>query len=334
MGKSLKTALVMLVFCFIASGALAGETKPIKVRVAYHPGLGGSLAPGVDRIPGNGFFAKRGLDVEWIKFTAGPPEVAAMISGDIQFGYIGHGAHTLAAEGKIDLISLSHLGNAERIFTRKNSGISDLAGLKGKTIATQLGTSGETILKLALEKAGLTREDVKVINMDMGGAVAAFIANQVDAIACWDIHATNVQEKVGRDNLIELASTDQFQNITSFPGSWAVTPKYAAENRETIVRFLMALHDCYDFRQKDYDAAIKSAAELNGRTFEDFNKTRDTLIFFPPAEQKKMFEDGSLKAIYQKQLDYFIKDGKVKSGDVNKYVRIDLMSEALGKGGR
>ncbi len=335
MRKLMRAVLALLAVCCIVSSAFAGEAlKPIKVRVAHHPGLGGSIAAGADRLPGNGFFAKRGLEVEWIKFTAGPPEVAAMVSGDIQLGYIGQGVHTMAADGRIEIISLCLTANSERIYVRKNSGINTLADLKGKTFATQLGTSGETILKLAMEKAGLSRDDIKVINMDMAGAVAAFIANQVDAIACWDFHTTNVQEKVGPENLIELASASQFQDITTFPGSWAVTPKYSAENREAIVRFIMGLYDCYDYMAKNYDACIKSAAEFNDKRFEDFNKTRNNFIFYSAAQEKKMLEDGSLLGIYQKQLDYFIKDGKVKSGDVNKFVRTDLMKEALDKSGR
>lgn len=326
-----KMALWMAVFALVAGFACAGER--VKIRVAFHPGLNGSMIPGSDRLPGNDFFAKHGLEVEWIKFTSGPPEVAAMVSGNIQLGFIGHGAHTLAAEEKINIVMLDSFTNNERIYVRKASGIDSVAGLKGKTVATQLGTSGEVVLNLALKRIGLTKEDVKLVNMDMGGAVAAFIANQVDAIACWGPHAVNVQEKVGMDNMLILASTAEFTDETVFASSWVGTPKYIDANRDTVVKFLMGLYDNYEYRAKNYDAVIKSAAEFNDRTFDDFNKTRDNFNFFVPAEIKKMLADGEVYEAYQKQLDYFIVDGKVKGGDVRKYVRTDLMKEALEKGG-
>lgn len=332
MNRLSRFLLATAVFCAVAVAASGAEPEPVKVRAAYHPGLGGSLTPGVDSIPGNAFFAKHGLDVEWIKFTSGPPEVAAMISGNIQFGYIGHGAHTLAAEGKIDIVFLNHLGNAERIFARKSSGIDSVAAMKGKTVATQLGTSGEVLLNLALGEAGMTRDDIDLVNMDMGGAVAAFISGQVDVIACWDLHAVNVQERVGRDNLNELAATSQYSDTNSFPGSWTVTPKYADENPDTVVRFVQALLDCQNFRARDYDAAIRSAAEFNDRTFADFTKTRDNFLYFAPAELRKMIGDGTVRKFYQALQDYFVRDGKVKGGNVDEYVRTDLMLKALDAG--
>lgn len=305
----------------------AAEPKPVKIRVAHHAGLSGTLVTGIDTI--KHFFKDEGLDVEWVEFTSGPPEVAAMISGDIQFGYLGHGAHTLAAEGKIDVISLSHLGNSEKIYARKDSGIGEVADLKGKVIATQLGTSGEVILNMALEEAGMTKDDVKIMNMDMSGAVTAFVADQVDAIACWDIHATNVVDNVGIENLNLIASTGDFSDKAAFPGSWVVTPEYAKDNEDVVIRFIRALYKCYDYRAAHYEEAIKASAEFQNVDFETFSKTRDDLKPFSSDDLKTMLEDGSLLDIYQLQLDYFISQGKVKSGDVNSYVRTDLMKKAF-----
>ena len=81
-----------------------------KISVAYHPGLASLCVPGVGE--GEGYFAEEGLEINWVKFTAGPTEIAAMVSGDLQFGYIGHGAHNLCAQGQAHVISLSHISNS------------------------------------------------------------------------------------------------------------------------------------------------------------------------------------------------------------------------------
>ncbi len=301
--------------------------EPVKIRVAHHAGLSGSITAGID--VAKKIFAEEGLDVEWVLFTAGPPEVAAMVSGDIQFGYLGHGAHTLAAEGKIDVISLSHLGNSEKIFVRKDSGINKIEDLKGKVVATQLGTSGEVILNMALASVGLTKDDVKVMNMDMSGAVTAFIADKVDAIACWDIHATNVVDNVGLDNLNLIAKTSDFADEAAFPGSWIVTPEYAEKNEDVVIRFIRGLYRTYDYRAANLDESIKFAAEFRDTDYETFNKTRDDFTPFNSDMIKTMINDGSLLNIYKVQLDYFLREGKLTSGNVNDYVRIDLMKKAL-----
>lgn len=308
----------------------SAEEKPevVKLRVAYHPNLSSLIAPAVGTE--QGYFDEEGLDIEWIKFTSGPPEIAAMVSGDIQFGYIGHGAHTLCIEGEADVISLSHLGNSEEIIVRKNSGISKIEDLKGKTVATQLGTSGEVILDLALQKAGVDRKDVKVVNMDMSGAVSAFIAGQVDAIACWGPYSTNIRDNV-TDELFTLTCTADYLDQITFPASWLATPDYIEKNREVVVRFVRALNKCYDYRAAHFDDAAKAAAKFGNMDYDMLIKEKDQAFYLSSSDLKKYIENGELLDIYQRQLDYFIKEGKVSGGDVNDYVRVDIMKEAFAE---
>lgn len=297
-----------------------------KISVAYHPGLASLCVPGVGE--GKGYFQEEGLEVNWVKFTSGPTEIAAMVSGDLQFGYIGHGAHNLCAQGQADVISLSHVSNSEQIIVRADSGIKTIEDLRGKRIVTQLGTSGETILNLALEKAGLTREDVDVYAMDMSGAVSAFIAGQADAIASWDTHTVNIKKNL--DAKLEiLAQTADFVDQMAFPASWVATPEYLEENEDVAVRFIRALNKCYDFRAKDMDSTVKYSAEFGKLPYEDIDATRSSAVFYDSTQLKKMVEDQSIYDIYQSQLDGFINSGKAEGGDVKQYVRVDLMQKAF-----
>lgn len=300
--------------------------ETVKIRVAYHPNLAPLSVPGADL--SEKYFAEEGLEVEWIKFTSGPPEIAAMISGDLQFGYIGHGAHTLAAEGQVDVISLSHLGNSEVIVVREDSGINSMEDLKGKVLATELGTSGEVILDLACKGHNVDRKEIKVTNMQMSGAVSAFIAGQVDAIAVWGTDYTNIRNNV-EEPLKVIAQTADFSDQITFPGSWLATPEYIEKNYDVAVRFARALNKCYNFREDNPDQMIKNAAEFSKLPYEDLKNEANQAKYFSGRDLAKMVEDGGVIDVYQKQLDYFIETGKLESGDVNTYVRIDIMKDAL-----
>lgn len=311
------------------AGSVATQEAPkelTKISVAYHPGLASLCVPGVGE--GEGYFAEEGLEINWVKFTAGPTEIAAMVSGDLQFGYIGHGAHNLCAQGQAHVISLSHISNSEQILTRSDSGIKTIEDLKGKRVVTQLGTSGETILNLALEKAGLTREDIDVYAMDMSGAVSAFIAGQADAIASWDTHTVNIKKNLDVE-LVTLAETADFVDEMAFPASWVATPEYLEENRDVAVRFIRALNKCYDFRAADMDATVQYSADFGGLPYADIDASRNSAVFYDSNQLKKMVETGSIYDIYQSQLDGFISTGKAETGDVKKYVRVDLMKETF-----
>lgn len=305
-----------------------GKPEIAKVRVAYHPNLSSLIIPGVGEE--QGFFEEEGLDIEWIKFTAGPPEIAAMASGDIQFGYIGHGAHVLCIEGQADVISLSHLGNSEEIIVRKNSGISKVEDLKGKTVATQLGTSGEVILDLACKKVGLDRKDVKIVNMDMSGAVSAFIAGQVDAVACWGPHATSIRDNI-EDELLTLTSTADYSDKITFPASWLATPEYIEKNQDVVARFVRALNKCYDYREEHFDEAIHAAAKFGNMDYDMLVKEKDQAFYLSGSDLKDYLENGKLLDIYSKQLDYFISEGKVTGGNVQDYVRTDILEESFNE---
>ena len=73
-------------------------------------------------------------------------------------------------QGKIFMLNSRETATA-RLFVQGDSGISSVADLKGKKVITTEGTTADIYLHRALEKAGLTRKDVTVVNAKMPDAV-------------------------------------------------------------------------------------------------------------------------------------------------------------------
>ena len=67
---------------------------------------------------------------------------------------------------------------------QNDSGVKKVADLKGKKIITTEGTTADIFLHRSLTKAGLTRDDVKVVNAKMPDAVQAFVGGQVRPSRC------------------------------------------------------------------------------------------------------------------------------------------------------
>lgn len=300
--------------------------KPDKLRIAYHPNMGGSSAiiTGIKK----DFFKEQNIEIELVKFTSGPTEVAAMISGDIDLGYVGHGAHFLAVEGKVKILSLDVLSKAEELIVRSDSGISTVQDLKGKTIATQLGTSGEVVLDLALKRENLSRDDVKLINMDIAGAVSAFIADQVDAAIVWAPYSTEIKKAIGKDKITVLANSASFSDEFVFPSSWIVTPDYLSKNEDLVVRFLKALHKAMDYRAENLDEVVGYVAELNETPIESVQEEVESGVWMTGKEVQKLFADGTAKKWYEQQQELFLSGGKLEKGaPVENYVTFDLMTK-------
>lgn len=323
-------ALVLAVLFIVPADARSGE-KLTKIRVAYHPNLGPMTIPAADLK--NDFFRAEGLDVEWVRFTSGPPEIAAMVSGDIHYGYIGHGALVLCVEEKAEVLALSHFSNSEALLVRKDSDIKTMADLKGRTLGTELGTSGEVIFDVACRKYGIDRNEIKVINMPISSAVSAFIGGSIDAVVAWGPDVLTIKNNVD-DELISIFESKDFVDILPNLSTWIAAAGYADQNPDQTQRFLRALYKCFDYRGADLDRIISDAADFAkkvdiGVTYDNLKGEKFQMVFLDSADNRKGIEDGSIRNWFQVHLDYLKASGRVESGDVDRYVRFDLMKKAL-----
>lgn len=149
------------------------------INVIYHPTIGGSTA--IATAVTQGFFEEQNLKVNLQMYTSGPPEVAAMVAGQAEFGFIGSGAAWLAFSGQVDIIALDNIALTEQIIARSDAGITTPADLKGKTIAVQEGAAGYTLLLVALQENGLSINDVKVLNIANDNIPSTYNDASIDA---------------------------------------------------------------------------------------------------------------------------------------------------------
>ncbi|MFD0478830.1 ABC transporter substrate-binding protein [Nonomuraea thailandensis] len=128
-----------------------------------------------------GLWEKQGLTPEIKVFTNGPLQIQALGADDLDFGYIGPGAMWLPATGKAKVVAINTLAYADRVIGRP--GVTSIADLKGKKVGVPEGTSGDMVLNLALQKAGMTVKDIQKVPMDPATVVSAFVAGQIDGAA-------------------------------------------------------------------------------------------------------------------------------------------------------
>ncbi|MDO6994522.1 ABC transporter substrate-binding protein [Brachyspira innocens] len=300
-----------------------------KIRVAYLADFAGTSAAAIAQE--KGFFKEENLDVELVKFLNGPSEIAAMLSKDIQFAYIGHGAHSLAIQGKVNVLIPNGLGKSEQIIVGKWANVNDVAGLKGKTVGTQLGTSGDIVLDIALRKAGITKSDVNVVNMDVSGIVSSMVGKKVDAVSVWAPYTFEISKQLG-DEVFVIASITNYLDEAVFPSSWIVTPEYQKDNPDIVNRFTRAILKAMDYRSANMEDAIEIVAKLNGTPIDSVALEEETAIWLTSDDVKKAYSDGEALKWYEAQQKIFINSGVVTDEvDVNNYVQIKYMNDNVLK---
>ena len=118
--------------------------KKDELNIAYMPNYG-SLWAIINAIE-SGYLEEEGLDVNLICFEDGPTIIAALKSGAIDIGYIGHGAHKLCMQGDAKIFALSHISNADMVIGGPQ--VNSIEELNGRKVAYCENTSSEDILVL------------------------------------------------------------------------------------------------------------------------------------------------------------------------------------------
>jgi len=204
-----------------------------------------------------GLWEKHGLDADLKVFTNGPIQVQALNAGSLDFAYIGPGALWLPASGQAKVIAPNALGYTDRVIAQP--GIESMADLKGRKVGVPEGTSGDMLLRLALEEAGMTLDDIEVIPMDPSTVVTAFSSGQVDAAGIWYPFVDVIKQRVPELN--ELSSNEQFFPEIAFPSSFIVSDDMA-DNEEVIRKVVAVIKEANDFRKDNPEEAVAITAEF------------------------------------------------------------------------
>lgn len=305
-----------------SSSSSSTSYEPVTVNVAFMPNLGsaGTLFAAIDQ----GYFDKFNITVETKQFDAGPAEIAAMQSGDIDFAQIGHGAHALCIEGQAKIFSFEGLSKADSVVANKSHGISTAKDLKGKTIGVASGTSSEVILNYVLADAGLTKDDVTLTEMKVDGMTTAMIAGQIDACATWSPNTITLKEQLG-DDYLELGNNTDYSDKVAFPSSYVCLPDYADSNEELLERFEAALDMGKVYRAAHIDEVAKLLADKLGLP-------EDTLLQSTGEGDWQGAADcigdtDKILGYYKAQQQVFLDNGRITSEvPVEDYVLSDVIT--------
>ncbi|MEU5112794.1 ABC transporter substrate-binding protein [Streptomyces longwoodensis] len=141
--------------------------------------------------------------ISWIKFDSGASVNQAFLGKSLDIAALGSSPFARGVSGsspipyKVAWI-LDVAGENEALVARKSTGITDVAGLRGKKIATPFASTSHYSLLAALESAGLKPSDVQLIDLQPQPILAAWQRGDIDAAYVWlptldELRATGTQ---------------------------------------------------------------------------------------------------------------------------------------------
>ncbi|MFI5841746.1 ABC transporter substrate-binding protein [Catenuloplanes sp. NPDC051500] len=164
-----------------------GDSSAQTIRIAYQAFPSGDLI-----VKNQGLLEKALPDYEitWTKFDSGASINTAFVAGAVDIAAIGSSpvARGLSAPLNIPYqvaFVLDVAGDNEALVARNESGVKDVAGLRGKKVATSFASTSHYSLLAALDQAGLKESDLTIVDLEPQDILAAWTRGDLDAAYTW-----------------------------------------------------------------------------------------------------------------------------------------------------
>ena len=181
------------------------------------------------------FFAAEGVKVDSKRFASGTDARNAMIAGSVDVATIGMTPFVLGTSlgNMVGVAAVCYAGRTAAVMAKINSGIAKVADLKGKKIASQLGSTLDNVFKKQIApEAGLQAADYSIVNVQFSDQVAALAAGSVDAFLGLEPFCA-----IAEYRKLAVRLTDYYKYDT-IPNMLAVSTDFAAKHPETLIAFL------------------------------------------------------------------------------------------------
>lgn len=195
-------------------------------------------------------FEEQGLDVEIVNGADPASQLAQVVSGDVDIstGSWINVATSVAQGVPVNVVGGNGMVDDEvdnsGVLVSKDSGITDLAGLKGKTIGVVgVKTGGDIPVLQALEGAGINIDDVKEVAIPYAGMQAALEQGTVDAV----VPADSFYHQLLDAGFISISNP-----VREYQGNmpvtvWTAKTDWLDKNSATAEKFLAAMTEAVAF---------------------------------------------------------------------------------------
>ena len=324
MPKLLRTfgAIAVLVAAVMVGSGPAAVAQD-KVKVGVFPTA--SSLPYFVAIE-RGFFKEQNIEPETIRLIGGPPNIAAMISNQIEAAIVLVTIEAMNANLKkpgvamyIGVHSQNKTYQMEQFVVRKGYSAESLKDLKGARIMSAPGPANVVAAKAVLAKVGLKEGDYTIDQLDMSQHVNVMTAGTFDAGYTLEPQASTMR-KLGVARTLEAGVITKYilgnENGNAFAAGCALTSDFIKGRPDVARRFAAVWKKGIEFVNENPQEARKYLAK-NTLTPEDVVDTVPMVRYFMAGDLT-----AEHKAEFQKFIDFSTEVGTVpEKVDITKYLQ-------------
>lgn len=305
----------------VANGsARAAALAPARLGYQFH--LWG--APAVVAVR-KGFFKEQGLTIEDRKFSSGKETRDAMVAGSVDIGTVGITPFIVGAtRGNLAALGVvCYAGKTGLVMAKANAGIKTVADLKGKRIASQVGSTLDNVFKNDIAPSGgLKKGDYEIVNARFSDHVQALASGSVEAFLGLEPFCS-IAEAQG----IATPVTDYYK-YDLIPNMLAVQKSYLDAHPESCLAFLRGWLKAV----KVFKEEPKTAEDIMLSVYKERNYNLDEKIIRNALSRLVVNPEyiPELPDYIVKQATALVKAGRLnKVPDPAKILRRDLLEQAM-----
>jgi taurine transport system substrate-binding protein len=264
-----------------ASGAAAAQpAAPKSITIAYQ------AIPNGDLVVKHEKWLEQALPdtkIEWKLFDSGGAVNEAVAADAVDIGLAGSSPVSRGLSTPLPYeVPWIHdvIGKAEALVVKKD--ITSIEQLKGKKVATPLASTSHYSLLAALDDAGLSAKDVKVVDAEPDDIYAAWTRGDIDGAYVWNPNLAKLTKEGGH---VLVSSEDLAKEGKTTYDLAVVTKDFAGTYPDAVKTWVAQQDRAVKLYRSDPDAAATAVgAELNLGKDDVLAQMKD-LIFLDASEQ-------------------------------------------------
>jgi len=147
-------------------------------------------------------FINDSIKIEYHLFEIGPSIIEAFAGDRIDIATVGDQPAIVGWSNGIPIKAIGNFASGYKLAglaVSETAGIHKLSDLKGKKIATAVGSVYQHLLYQFLVKAGLKYSDIKLVNLKFGESVSALASKNIDAVVIGEPYLSQIEfKKIGK----------------------------------------------------------------------------------------------------------------------------------------
>ncbi len=259
-------------------------------------------------------YRKEGLEPTFTRFNTGIEGFSALVGGSVDVFTTGGVTHNFPARGQGIVVLPNCIEWGGQVFGREDLGVKKIQDLKGKKIATTLGTTGQIILYTALKRAGLDPvKDVDIVSQTMPAAVTSYVTGSLPALSTWV--PFNLRAREAKTS-VRLAEAREFGPDAGFVvAAYSSTQRIIDSDPDLIRRLIAAWGPANEMmiQKKDESALLlQEKYYKNDMGIEDMRANFDAMELHTTSEWTQRINDKSLEKQLDSVTDIFVQLGAIK----------------------